>query len=73
MKSEIIKTAEIYRFPRLKNHIEEFIAHDLPWVLEDLRDYGLISGFCYTCKLTYDFRKGVDFYIFLGDKEIPVQ
>jgi hypothetical protein len=64
---------ELLRFNRLRDHIEEFIAHDLGYILEDLKDYGIITSFCYTSKLTYDFARGVDFYLVLEKKEIGIQ
>lgn len=68
-----MKSAEVLRFPRIKNHIEEFIAYDLPCVLENLKLFGLINGYGYTCRITYEFKRGVDFYVFVEGRQIPIQ
>lgn len=64
---------ELLRIGRLRNHIEEFIAYDLGYILEDLKDYGIITSYCYTSMLTRDFKKGIDFYVIMGKKEIGFQ
>ncbi len=69
----ITRSAQILRFPVMKNHIEEFIAHDLPDILGDLRYFGIISGFCYVPRISKDYNRGIDFYIIIGKKEIPIQ
>ncbi len=74
MKDKIIKIAEVYRIPRLKDYIEEFIAHDLDELLVNLKLCGVITGHLHVSRLTVDFLKGVDFYILLGHNlEVPVQ
>ncbi len=73
MSVKLVKSTEIFRFPLLKNHIEEFIAHGLPDILEELQYFDVIKGFCYTSRISRSFLRGIDFYIILGKKEIPVQ
>ncbi len=72
MKYPIIRIAEVYRFPRLRNHIEEFLV-EIPNLLEDLISYGEISGFSFPLCFGDDFNKGIDFYIYFLGIKIAIQ
>ena len=68
------ETTKILRFPKLKNHIEEFIAFDLGEVIDEISfycGYGAI-GIFYVPMLSKDFIEGVDFYILINEKTIPI-
>lgn len=65
--------AKVYRFLTLKDHIEEFISWTLPNILESAKYFGLIDDFRYASIKNGYFYKGIDFFISLKEKEIPVQ
>ena len=64
------KKAKVYEFPCLRDCVRSFIVHDLIDVIEEI-DFCKIN-ILYIPKTSRDFVEGIDFYLLIEEKVIPI-
>ncbi len=65
--------AEVLRMPKLRDHIEVFLACHLTASLNTLKILGIIEDYSFVSPVSRQFIEGVDLHIFFNGQAFPVQ